>query len=522
MKKTRKFIFDGLMLTCAALIMRTVSVAFNAYVSGKLGVAGMGLFSLVMSVYAFAVTFATGGINLAATRMTAEAMGRGSNLEIRRAMRRAIAYSLFFGTLGGVLLYTGSDYFGSVLMGDERTVPSLRLLSFGLPCLSVGSALNGYFTAVRRVVKNAACQFFEQACKIGFTVAGFALFLDRGLEWGCLALVGASMIAECTSCLLSLILYLHDLHAHNDRTGAPGKALTGSLCSIALPVAVSALFRSGLVTAEHMAIPRGLRINGASADGALASYGVIQGMVLPVVLYPTAFLGAFSSLLVPEFAEELTAGHRARTSHIATKAIGATMLFSIGAAGVMMCYSDVLGEMLYKNAECGFYIRLLGALVPVMYLDGVVDSMLKGMGYQFYSMVVNIVDSALSLVLVILLVPRMGVKGYVITIFIGEVLNYALSLTKLLAHERVQMRIVTRVVKPILCIVGATCISRLTGRLLGAGVYLQMALCLPVYLLLLICTFAVSYEDATWFLGLFSSSECKKLPEKNTEIFHTI
>lgn len=357
--------------------------------------------------------------------MTAEAIGHENEREIRDAMKRCILYSLFFGTVGGVGLFSGSHFFGAVLMGDQRTVASLRLLAFGYPFCSVSSALNGYFTAVRRVVKNAVCQFFEQMCKIGLTIAGFALFLPKGLEYACLALVGASMFAECSSFLLALVLFILDLKKHNRNTGHREKGLTFKLCGIALPVAVSAYFRSGLVTAEHMLIPWGLKKYGASTESALASYGVIQGMVLPVVLYPAAFLNAFSSLLVPEFAEEIASGKRRRTEHIATKAIGATLLFSIGVAGIMMSYADVLGEMIYKSAESGFYIRVLSALIPVMYLDGIVDGMLKGMGYQFYSMVVNIIDALLSLILVFILVPRIGVLGYVITILPAEIVNYA-------------------------------------------------------------------------------------------------
>lgn len=512
--------FDGLLLTATALIMRTVGVAFNAYISDKMGESGMGLFSLVMSVYTFAVTFATSGINLAATRLTAEAMGRGSDIEIRCAMRRCFVYSLFFGCVGGIGLYAGADFFGGVLMGDERTVPSLRLLSFGLPFLSVSAALAGYFTAVRRVVKNAVCQFFEQICKIALTVAGFALLLPRGLEYGCIALVGASMLGECASFILALILYLADLHKHNTKNGAYRPHLTGSLCKIALPVAVSAYFRSGLVTAEHMAIPWGLKKFGQSADAALASYGVIQGMVLPVVLYPSAFLNAFSSLLVPEFAEEIASGGKRRTEHIATKAIGATLLFSIGVAGIMMSFADVLGTAIYDSAESGYYIRLLGALVPIMYLDGVVDGMLKGMGYQLYSMVVNMIDATLSLIMVVLLVPRIGVMGYVITIFAGEILNYALSITKLLSHLHLDLRLMNRVIKPIFAVIGATTLGHLTGHVTGINVWAQMTLSTVLYVLLLFATFAITPTDIRWFSGIVSKGRLPSLKKKSVRVFH--
>ena len=328
------------------------------------------------------------------------------------------------------------------------------------------------------------------------------------------------MFGECASFLLAFILYLHDLHKHNRKDGAPGVHLTGALCRIALPVAVSAYFRSGLVTAEHMAIPWGLRQFGSSPDAALATYGVIQGMVLPVVLYPSAFLNAFSSLLVPEFAQEIAAGRRRRTEHIATKAIGATLLFSIGIAGIMMGYADGLGMAIYKSTEAGFYIRLLGALVPIMYLDGVVDGMLKGMGYQFYSMVVNIIDALLSLVMVLVLVPRMGVYGYIITIFVAEILNYSLSIVKLLVHLQIDLRLVARVVKPILAIIGATTVCHILGSIFPINIWLQMSLCLVVYVIFLLCTFALTHSDIRWFSGIVSKGRMPAFYRKRTRVYH--
>ena len=58
MSEFRRYVRNALVLVAASLLMRSVSLGFNAYVSGKIGAEGMGLFSLIMSVYGFAVTFA--------------------------------------------------------------------------------------------------------------------------------------------------------------------------------------------------------------------------------------------------------------------------------------------------------------------------------------------------------------------------------------------------------------------------------------------------------------------------------
>ena len=56
------------------------------------------------------------------------------------------------------------------------------------------------------------------------------------------------------------------------------------MLAVALPLAVSAYARTSLTTLEHLLIPRGLKSAGLTADRALAGYGIVHGMALPVVL----------------------------------------------------------------------------------------------------------------------------------------------------------------------------------------------------------------------------------------------
>ena len=66
-------------LTATSLSLGIVGVAYNAWLTRNLGSSGMGLFSLMMAVYRFAVTFACSGSGLAATRLVAEENARKNN-----------------------------------------------------------------------------------------------------------------------------------------------------------------------------------------------------------------------------------------------------------------------------------------------------------------------------------------------------------------------------------------------------------------------------------------------------------
>lgn len=72
----KKFLINGLVLTFTSLIMRSIAIIFNIYISNKIGAEAVGLFSLVMSIYLFFVTIATSGLNLACTYLVAEQFAR--------------------------------------------------------------------------------------------------------------------------------------------------------------------------------------------------------------------------------------------------------------------------------------------------------------------------------------------------------------------------------------------------------------------------------------------------------------
>ena len=433
MNKLKKFFINGVIAVSITLIIRIVSMAMNVYISAKLGTAAMGLLTLVMSVYGFAVTFASSGINLAVTRMVAESIGQGNERRAIRSVRICLAYAAFFGILASILLFSFSEHIGVHWLGDKRTVSSLKFLSLSLTPIALSSALSGYFTAVRRVPKSAVCSVFEQAVKVFLTVYGLVAIAPKGIEYACLAVVGGASLAEFSSFFLSFILFLHDKKKHlsSCKTKKKEPSLFRYMLSITLPVAFSSYARSALVTLEHMLIPRGLKKSGADTETALSAYGMLHGMALPLVLFPGAIPAAFASLIIPEVAERHACGNQDGIKKVIGRVFKVTLGFSIAIAAIIFTFSDALGEVVYRSPQTGIYIKILAPLIPVMYLDNAVDAVLKGLGEQFASMKINIADAALSVLLVYFLTPSIGLYGYVITIFVCELLNVTLSIYKL-------------------------------------------------------------------------------------------
>jgi len=435
-KRIHRFVTEAVLLGAVQILTRAVSVAYNAYLSQKIGAEAMGLFTLVMSVYGFGVTLAASGVHLAAVRLTAEAMARGTP-PLRAVVRGCLAYSLLFGGAAGVLLLAFSAPIGIHVLHDARTIPSLRALALSLPALSLSAALSGYANGRRRVYRGAAAAVAGQAVRVLGGAALLTLFVPAGIEYACLAAALGATAAEVVSLAVTALLCLRD---GVSLSRAPRPAF-GLVCRAALPVAVGSYARTGLLTLEHLAIPWGLRQNGASASAALAAYGVVHGMVFPLLLFPAAVVGAVSSLLIPEAADYHARGDMPSIRRMTGRVLRVSLVFSVGVAAAFLTFPDAIGDGLYPGAGTAAYILRLAPLIPVMYLDSSVDAILKGLGEQVYSMKVNILDAATCLALVLLLVPRFGVAGYVAVQYVCEILNAALSLGRLLAVTGVRPRL---------------------------------------------------------------------------------
>lgn len=419
------------LLTGSSLLMSLIALVFQGWLSARIGASGLGLYQLVCSVGALAATFAISGIRFASTRLVAEELGAGRGEGVPPAMRRCVCYAGLFGTAAGLILWFCAAPIGEGWIGDARTAAPLRLSAFSLPCISLCAALSGYFTACGRLLPPTLIHLAEQL--IGMALAAFFLRLapPGDAEANCAAVVSGRLLADLASLLMMALACLADLRRHFPLRAA-GRGQTERLLKIALPLASSAYARSGLSTAQHLLIPRGLRASGQSAERALAGYGVVHGMALPLLLFPSCLLASAAELIVPELTREQMREQGGRICRAVRRFLTLSFLYSCAVAALLFLFSRQLGLLVFHSLEAGRYIRLLAPLIPVMYTDISVDGCLKGLGQQVWSMGINVVDSMSGLLLVWLLLPRLGLAGYLLVLVVTETLNFLLSSLRLL------------------------------------------------------------------------------------------
>ena len=466
MSAKRKFLYNGIVLTLVGFAMRGAVLFLGAYISSEIGAEGVGLQGLVSTVYSFAVTFATSGVSLSVTRLVASSLGEGK--DGTSILRGAFLYAICFGLGATAILFLFSDLIGIYVLADRRVAVALRILSASLLPIALSSVISGYFVAVRRVAFNAAVQISGQVMRILLTVILLTKVSGMGVSAAVHALALGATVTETVCFSIALAEFLIDRRIH--RQQAESGCGIGKVSRMALPLALSAYVRSFLLSVEHSLIPKRLTDRGNSRSEALASYGYLSGMALPIILFPMTPLSSFSGLLVPEFAESEGASDEKRMQRMAALAIEKALVYAVVVATFIFAFSEELGYVIYDTYEAGKYIGFLAPVIPIMYLDHVTDSMLKGIGEHVYSMWVNIADSFLSVFLVWLLIPLMDISGYALVIIIMECFNFILSYVRLRKRIRFSFSPYRALILPFLASLSAVIIAKGTFVFVGRSV----------------------------------------------------
>ncbi len=472
----QKFFFQGAVLTAVSLFLRITNMGYRSYLSQKIGAEGMGLYQLIFSIFMLTVTLSTSGISLAVTRMVSAAIAAGKREVIRSTVAKCFAFCLSISTTISLCLFLLSDWAAGLFLGNPQAAPCLRILGFGLPFMSLCTCMKGYFLAVDESLSTAASDTLEQILTILATVLLFWHFAPQSIEAACLAAMAASTLGEATSFLVSWSAYRHSLKINTPKKKERSSGVLHGLSHIALPCTLSSAAKSLLNTGENLLIPRELRRFGLNYSNSLSQYGLLQGMAMPMLYFPSSFLTSFASLLIPKVAKEREQGHHREVGYITGKAVRSALAFGMFFAAVFIAFGDGWGCAFYRSESAGRYLQVLAPIVPLIYLDVVVDSLLKGLDEQFNSMKYNFSDSLIRVILILCFLRFFGMESYVCILFFSTIFNAALSLHRLLKVTNVRLSLLHHILLPLLCaILSVTAAKWLLEGLALSNLFLQIA-----------------------------------------------
>ena len=490
MGKKLPIFYNALLLTGVNLILRLVSTGFQVYLSGRIGAAGIGLLQLVLSVGGMALTAGMAGIRTATMYITAEELGKGRPENVRWALSGCMKYSLSCSIAVAMLLYVIAPIVAREWIGNSDVVGVVRLFSFFLPVNCLTGVMVGYFTAANRIGTLSAVEVTEQVCSIGFTISLLHFWARDNLVRACAGVVLGSGLSVCFT--LVCLLYLRK--REQSPLGTP-ISVRRRLYETAVPLALADDLKAGISTTENLMVPKRLAMC-QKIGNPLAAFGMVCGMVFPILMFPMAILYGLAELLIPEFARCAAAGSEIRIRYLAKRSLRLAMLYGCFFCGLLYLLGDEFCIWLYGNRDAGMYLKWFALLAPMLYCDAITDAMIKGLGQQTACVRYNILTSGLDVLFLFLLLPKYGMEGYFFSFLITHLLNFALSVRRLkkLIGKIIPLSIV---ILTLLATAGAIIISGFVNiAILRAGAYILLLSCI-LYLFQVI-----GRDDMRWIKGL--------------------
>lgn len=478
----------ALLLTASNLLLRLISIFFNAYLKEQIGAAGLGLLQLISTVGLFAALVGASGVRVAAMVLSAEEFGHRRLHGVKTAVSVCLRYGLVLSGLAGMALFFSADAIAIGWLGDERASLSLCWMGLLLPFSCLCGILTGHFTACSRIRQIVGIEIGERLLSLALTVLFLRFWAKGDLQRSCCAITLGSSLGAAFDFVLLYRVYRRDMGGIRESGRRPmGKRLL-RLC---IPLALNDYLRSGLNTAEQLLIPYGLARYSGSGESAMAAYGTIQALVFPVLMFPASILYSLSDLLVPELSRAKAMGRRRRIGDLTDKCLRLCLLFAATVAGFLYVAAPYLGELLYDSAEAGRLLRVFAPMVLMLYLDALTDGMLKGLAEQLPCVRYNTLSSVLDVVLLPILLPRWGIGGYVLCFVFTHAINLALSLRRLLKVTGHRLA-PDGWLKPLFCLLLSLCYCHMVPPMWAVAGFL------PLLLSLYILTEALPADHRRW------------------------
>lgn len=377
------------------------------------------------------------GIRTATMYLTAEEYGKNRRSGITWVLSGCVLYSIVCSTAVGAAVYYFAPLIAEKWIGQPQIVDALHLFAFFLPVNCLTGVMVGYFTGANRIRMLAAVEVAEQGCVMLCTVTLLKLWAGYDAAKACLSVVMGSGLGACVTLCSLMILRLLEQNGSSQRIPVANRLL-----NTAVPLAVADDLRTGISTVENLIVPKRLVLYPGNVSP-LAAFGTVCGMVFPILMFPTAILFGLTELLVPELARCNAAGSHQRISHLVQKSLQVALLYGTVCAGIIFLTADSLCLSLYDSKEAGQYLRWFAPLAVMLYSDVVTDAMIKGLGQQKASVRYNIITNIMDVSLLYVLLPRYGISGYFFSFVITHIINYVLSIRRLLkiTGERIPLNI---------------------------------------------------------------------------------
>lgn len=419
----KKMILKGtFILTAAGLITRIMGFFYRIFLSRTFGESGVGMYQLIFPVYALGFSLTSAGIELALSRCVSKYIALKNQKRAREMLYTSIFLTLFFSLFFLLLLQQYAAPIAFHYLHKPETEELLLLLSYTFPFAAIHSCIVGYSLGFKDTKIPAISQLFEQTARILSVFLFYRLSTIYLFEFRIIfAVLGLIIgeIAACSFCLKSVTGKFFRFHIPSF-TSANFISCSKELLILSFPVTGSRVLLNVLQSIEAVSIPLALENYGMSAKDALSTYGVLTGMALPCILFPSAITNAVSTMLLPTVSEiQAVNDYRTLISIVKRTIISCTFLGTICCISFLL-FGNIAGKIMFNSTLASKFIVTLAWICPFLYTNNTLISIINGIGKTGISFFINVLNLSIRILCIFFIISQCGIYGYLVGLLLSQ------------------------------------------------------------------------------------------------------
>lgn len=424
---SRKMLYETVFLSSFSVGLQGLGLLLNIFLTRQLGAATVGELTLIGSFYGLAAVLSGGSGFVSASRFLSEEIGCGGNPH--KVFRYITGFCMCMSISAAVILGIFAEMPGNLMHHPELTASTIRLLSISLPLSALAACLKGRCYAYQRVYLPAIAECIEFLLKSG-TLAFCTVFLiPRGMIT-VIAAFAFSMIAGQGSTVLFLALIRMPDSANCNLCSFTFPKFMKSI----LPIIGNASLVAILSSTNDALVPLTLLQFGNSAEEALAQFGEFEAIIIPALFFPSVIQCVMSGLIVPVLSKANAADDRHAIRLITERVLEQTISYALFVAVYLVQFGSRIGTLLGGDSYTGVILRFMAPVVPFIYLEIIMEGVLRGLGKHNFSSVNYLAEYIVRISVLLICVPMFGFYGIVASYLACNLIGNAVRLFFVIRH----------------------------------------------------------------------------------------
>ena len=468
MRAMKSFASSVALITAFAVATRAIGFFFRIFLSRVLGAEMLGVYQIALSFFMVFLTLVSSGLPLAISKRVATKQSHG-------VIIAGLVISLTASTVACAIVLAFNGLLG-VIFTDARCVSILIVLLPSIFAACFYAVIRAVWWGEKRYFLLGATELMEQILRVIVFVIMLAfafLFVD-------MAQIAALSYTVAFALASIIIVVMYFKTRKLDKT-APKLSQYKPILKSAAPITGMRLLGSIAMPIIAIIIPMRLIAAGWTPAAAMAAFGIVVGMTMPLLTLPSTLIGSLTTALVPELSPAYAERKMDKVNRQISNAVKFTLFINFLMLPAFIALGEGLGAFLYAEPRAGEYLTTFAWVMIPMSLSQLTNAILNSLGAETRSMRNYVIGAVFLFLIVWFLTPIIGIGALIVGL--GTCMGIASTLNLILIAKLTSRKLLYTTVSQIVsfslvCVPAALSGFFLYGILIHViGLFFSLLIC---------------------------------------------